>query len=292
MSDHSSFKALQDSKLFREYQEAFQGATGLPLALLRAKSQNFVVDAGQKNSPFCELLARSNQVCNECYAMQKRLENETRLTPKTLHCFAGLCETAIPVREGENVVAFLQTGQILLHRPKKAEFNKIARLLLEWGTQVDLKRAEEVWLGTTVLSEAQYDSLVRLLTVFATQLAECANALAVQAADTEQPAITKAQSFVTDHLADDVSLGEVSRAVNVSANYFSELFKKATGINFVDYVSRVRVEKTKHLLNDPRRQITEIAYDVGFKSLSQFNRTFRRHAGMSPREYREQHATV
>ena len=219
--------------------------------------------------------------------MQKRLEEETQLVPKTLQCFAGMCETAVPVRVGENVVAFLQTGQILLHRPKKAQFNKIARLLLEWGSQVDLKRAEEAWLGTTVLGEAQYDSLVRLLSVFATHLAECANALTLEAADTEPVAVAKARSFIEAHIANDVSLGSVARAVNVSANYFSELFKEATGINFVDYVSRVRVEKTKRFLLDPSRHITEIAFDVGFKSLSQFNRTFRRHAGMTPREYRE-----
>lgn len=57
------------------------------------------------NNPFCEILASSSHVCAECYAMQKKLEIETELAPKTLHCFAGLCETAIPVRVGENVVA-------------------------------------------------------------------------------------------------------------------------------------------------------------------------------------------
>jgi transcriptional regulator GlxA family with amidase domain len=153
-----------------------------------------------------------------------------------------------------------------------------------------MKRAEEAWLATTVLIEAQYNSLIRLLTVFATHLGECANALTLQARGAEPPAVGKARDFIDAHLGEDVSLGEVAHAVNMSANYFSELFKKATGINFVDYVSRVRVEKTKHLLLDPRRHITEIAFDVGFKSLSQFNRVFHKHAGMSPREYREKHA--
>jgi AraC-like DNA-binding protein len=262
----------------------------MPLALRRTTSEHFVTDTGQKNNPFCEILAKSNPVCNGCYAMQKRLEVETQLAPKTLQCFAGLCETAVPVRVGEDVVAFLMTGQILLHRPKKAQFNKIASLLLEWGTKVDMKRAEEAWLGSMVLGEGQYDSFIHLLTVFATHLAECANALALQASDTEPPAVTNARTYVDAHIEDDVSLGEVSRAVNVSANYFSEIFKKATGINFVDYVSRVRVEKTKHLLLEPHRQISAIAFDVGFKSLSQFNRTFHKHTGLSPRKYRALHA--
>ena len=263
----------------------------MPLALRPAKSEYFEHDAGEKKHSFCEILAKSNKGCTECLAIRQRLEEVAKLAPKTLLCFAGMCETAVPVRIGENVIAFLQTGQVLPHRPKQAQFNKIARLLLEWGTRVDLKRAEEAWFGTTVLGEAQYESLIRLLTVFATHLAECANALTLQASGSEPPAIASARSYVDAHIEDDVSLGKVASVVNVSANYFSELFKKATGSNFVDYVSRVRVEKTKHLLLDPHRQITDIAFDVGFKSLSQFNRTFRRHAGMSPREYR-QHAAA
>jgi YesN/AraC family two-component response regulator len=143
-----------------------------------------------------------------------------------------------------------------------------------------------------VIGEVQYEALVRLLIVFATHLGECANALSLQATSSEPPSVTKARIYVDAHLEDNVSLGEVSQAVNVSANYFSELFKKETGINFADYVSRVRVEKAKHFLTESRRQITEIAFDVGFKSLSQFNRSFRKHAGMSPREYREKHAVA
>jgi len=78
----------------------------------------------------------------------------------------------------------------------------------------------------------------------------------------------------------------VAKAVNVSAGYFSELFHKTTGMTFTEYVARVRVEKVKHLLANPQLQITTIAYDTGFKSLSQFNRVFKRVSGISPREYR------
>jgi YesN/AraC family two-component response regulator len=57
--------------------------------------------------------------------------------------------------------------------------------------------------------------------------------------------------------------------VNVSANYFSTLFKQATGRNFADYVARVRIEKTKNLLLNPNLRISEIAFEVGSQSLSQ-----------------------
>ncbi len=76
-------------------------------------------------------------------------------------------------------------------------------------------------------------------------------------------------------------------AVNTSTFYFCKMFKKATGITFTDYLSRVRIEKAKNLLLNPNMRISEIAYAVGFQSLTHFNRMFHKLAGRSPTEYRE-----
>ncbi len=103
----------------------------------------------------------------------------------------------------------------------------------------------------------------------------------------EPAAITKAKTFVCTHLNKDLSLGRVAKTVNLSAGYFSELFRQAAGMTFTDYVAGVRVERVKALLENRALRITEIAYDTGFKSLSQFNRVFKRLAGVSPSAYRE-----
>jgi AraC-like DNA-binding protein len=75
--------------------------------------------------------------------------------------------------------------------------------------------------------------------------------------------------------------------VNTSTFYFCKLFKKATGLTFTDYVSRVRIEKAKNLLLNPNLRVSEIAYEVGFQSLTHFNRVFRKLTGQSPSHYRE-----
>jgi AraC-like DNA-binding protein len=66
------------------------------------------------------------------------------------------------------------------------------------------------------------------------------------------------------------------------------MFKKATGINFTDYLSRVRTERAKNLLLNPNLRVSEIAYEVGFQSLTHFNRVFKRILGRSPTDYRGQ----
>jgi len=280
---------LSEAQIYRDYREAFCRATGLPLALRSLnKMQRFGSEINQ--SPFCALMARTNKACAACYALQKDLERQSQLAPRTLHCFAGLCETAVPVRVGENLLAFLATGHVFLHRPTKSQFNRVASYLLKWGNEVDLKSFEEAYFNTRVLEEDHYAACIRLLEIFAKHLGECANHLIQQRTQTEPLSVKRARTYIAEHAEDDLSLARIAKAVNVSANYFSTLFKQATGLNFADYVARVRIEKTKNLLLNPNLRISEIAFEVGFQSLSQFNRSFRRIAGVSPKEYRNSNA--
>ncbi len=285
--DHAAFTALSESQMYRDYADAFTRGTGLPLSLHAPESLQVVHHGRKEENPFCALMAKTNQSCACCYALQCKLEKEAQLAPKTLKCFAGLCETAVPVRVGDKLIAFLQTGQILLHRPGRAQFNKIAQQLIEWGAQVDLKRVEEAFFNTRVLKKDQYESLIRLLTIFAEHLASCGNALMLAHGHAEAPAIENARHHIHDHSGDELSLGTVARVVNMSASYFSEKFKQATGMNFVEYVARTRIEKARNLLQHPNLRISEIAFDVGFQSLSQFNRTFKKVTGQAPSEYRQ-----
>lgn len=98
--------------------------------------------------------------------------------------------------------------------------------------------------------------------------------------------IWKARNFIDEHFEEELSLTKVARVVNISPNYLSEKFRQVTGVNFVDYVARARFEKTRVLLHDVDLRISEIAFAVGFQSLSQFNRVFQRFSGKSPTEYR------
>jgi AraC-like DNA-binding protein len=102
--------------------------------------------------------------------------------------------------------------------------------------------------------------------------------------------IWKARRFIHDHSDEELSLTKVSKFVNISANHFSETFKEVTGVNFVDYVARTRTEKARELLQNSNLRISEIAFAIGFQSLSQFNRVFKKLTGKSPSAYCAAHA--
>jgi AraC-like DNA-binding protein len=98
--------------------------------------------------------------------------------------------------------------------------------------------------------------------------------------------IWKARQFIEQHCSEEISLTKLAKAVNISPTHLSEKFKQVTGVNFVDYVARSRFDKARELLADGDLRISEIAFEVGFQSLSQFNRVFKRLSGKSPTAYR------
>jgi len=101
--------------------------------------------------------------------------------------------------------------------------------------------------------------------------------------------IWKARKFIHEYSDEALSLKKVAKAVNISGNHLSEKFKQVTGVNFVDYVARTRFEKARGLLQNRSLRISEIAFAVGFQSLSQFNRVFKKLSGKSPSAYRAAH---
>jgi AraC-like DNA-binding protein/ligand-binding sensor protein len=287
--DHGSRRIVdlvKKSAIYRDYSRAFKETTGLSLNI-RAADSLHLNRVRKDQNPFCMLMAETNHSCAACLSMQKVLEEKARVKPHTMKCFAGLCETAVPVRVGENLIAFLETGQIFLHKPGQDEFSRTAKQLLAWGSKADLKRVEESYFHTRVVDPKQYQSIVRLLEIFAMHLAALSNQLVLQDQKAESPMIQKAKAFIDANQAEDIRLAQVASAVNTSAFYFCKMFKQATGMTFTDYLARLRVEKVKSLLLNPHIRISEAAFQVGFQSLSQFNRVFRKVAGESPTTYRE-----
>jgi AraC-like DNA-binding protein/ligand-binding sensor protein len=281
-------EALSSSKVLLDYTRAYNDLTGLPLILRPIESWQLPYHGRRNENAYCALMAQKSSACAACLQTQQRLSESAEVESQTLTCASGLSETAVPVRLGEQLVGFLQTGQVFRKKPGPGQFDRIARQVSSWGLEVgkdDLKRA---YFRTPVLSPREHDAIVRMLGIFSQHLSMVSNQVLVRQEHPEPAMITKAKDYILDHQAEDLSLGQVARAVNTSTFYFCKVFKKATGINFTDYVSRVRIEKAKNLSLNPNLRISEVAFEVGFQSLTHFNRVFKKITGLSPTEYRAQ----
>lgn len=286
LANRALVEKLTRSAIYRDYARAFSETTGLPLALRGVEHWQPALRGARNENPFCELMARSNRVCAACLEVQRKLTKASSNRPRTLTCFAGLADSAVPIRIGDQLIGFLQTGQVLLDQPDKFQFDRVARKLVEWGVNVDLGKAREAYFHTRVLTRRQYRSMLTLLEIFGRHLSLLSNQIVAEVSPNEPLAVVRARRFIAQNQDNGLCLATVAKAVNTSTYYFCKLFKRATGLTFTDYVARVRIEKAKTLLRDRNRRVSEVAYDVGFQSLTHFNRVFRRLVGRSPTAYR------
>lgn len=278
---------LKSSQIFRDYQEAFETATGLPLVLRAVGSFEPPLRGSKQIASFCALMGGTSKTCAACLELQGRIEAEGVTECKTVECFAGLSESVVPVRLGEKVIAYLQTGQVLMRPPTEKNFRAAMAQLDKWKSTIDPEQLRTAYFETRVITKARYGAVLRLLNSFAQHLSLLSNELMIKQTAPEAPAIAKARAFIAENLDEDLSLEDVARAANTSPFYFCKIFKAATGLTFTDYVARARIERTKQMLLNPHTRISEAAYAAGFQSLSQFNRVFRRIVGEAPTTYRD-----
>jgi AraC-like DNA-binding protein len=130
--------------------------------------------------------------------------------------------------------------------------------------------------------------MITLLQSFAEQLSHHAESLAIIEEGSEPAAIAKARRYIHAHLDESLPLGAVAHEAGLSESHFCRLFKEATGLTLTDYVNRCRVEAAKRELLKPEKRVSEIAFEVGYQSLSQFNRSFARIVGTSPTLWRKE----
>jgi AraC-like DNA-binding protein len=106
--------------------------------------------------------------------------------------------------------------------------------------------------------------------------------------ESSQEKLEKIIQFIKENYTSDISREGLAAAVDMNPNYMSTLFKKYTGFKVNDYINKLRIEEAVKKLTDDDTKIIEIAYSVGFESLTTFNRVFKSTVGKTPTEYRGQ----
>lgn len=99
--------------------------------------------------------------------------------------------------------------------------------------------------------------------------------------------IEKVMEFIHASFDKPITLGEAAKIANMTESAFSRFFKLRTGMTFIDCLTEVRLGHASRMLISSTRTIAEIAYACGFNNISNFNRTFRKKKGCTPRELRE-----
>ena len=97
--------------------------------------------------------------------------------------------------------------------------------------------------------------------------------------------VNKAKQYIDENYMKELTLDDVSRVVNISSYYFSKVFKEETGENFIDYLTKLRIESAKKLLKTTNKSMKEISAEVGYSDPNYFSRNFKKYTVKTPTDY-------
>jgi len=104
---------------------------------------------------------------------------------------------------------------------------------------------------------------------------------------TDTKPIRLAKQYIQQNYMKSISLEDISNLVGFNAAYFSTLFKKENGSNYLNYLSEVRMNKAKELLRETNLNIAVVCEQVGYNDLKHFTKSFKKNTGIKPNEYRK-----
>ncbi len=102
----------------------------------------------------------------------------------------------------------------------------------------------------------------------------------------------KITAFIKSNYMHKISLGDIAEHVYMSKSYISKIFNEEMHMSISSYISKVRIDKSKHLLLDDSMTIADIAALTGFEDQSYFTKQFKTATGLSPKKFRERHTAV
>jgi two-component system, response regulator YesN len=161
--------------------------------------------------------------------------------------------------------------------------NELLALLISIARRLGIRTTVE-WIspiadagGVEALRHAAWDPFEKLL-----------DDMSMERERRQSHVFERAKDYIRQRYKSDMSMEQTAEHVNLSPYYFSKCFKLHTGETFMDYLTRLRIEDAKRLLENDELSFKEICYEVGYNDPNYFSRIFKKTTGLTPTEYRQQ----
>ena len=150
---------------------------------------------------------------------------------------------------------------------------------------LDEKSFDEM-VTTMELAADVAETTTAIVTAYRRLVADIEAAIRAPRESRQERNLERALRHVREHLDEPLELKGVARLAGFAPNYFSQLLKHGQGETFEGYVQRLRIERSKQMLDDGSLGIDGISQLCGFRTRNYFHRVFKRAVGMTPTQYR------
>jgi two-component system, response regulator YesN len=158
-----------------------------------------------------------------------------------------------------------------------------------------LNRISSFYVGLTIKEDlkaeikniSKAENYSSALQIFEKWIDTAVNAIEENNNSNTELIIKRANKYIEENYMDDLTLEKVAEVVFLSPVYLSKVYKKNMGINFIDYITKIRIERSKELLSNKKLKVYEISNLVGYKNLKYFYKIFKNYTGYTPNTYRE-----
>jgi AraC-like DNA-binding protein len=265
---------------------------GVNIAIISPdRKQSLAINGKEGWSPFCIKLRQmgGEKNCVACDRRHAELVGEQR-KPLRYNCWAGLREVIVPIILDNEILAFIQCGQVLDRTPTEEDWNNSYQILTGLGFECD--GLKPLFMSQRIVSTRTQEDLVTLLELFGNYIADSQHRILLADASQQSRAEERAFSYIRNHFDEAISLDDVAKAACTSKRNLTRIFQASTGITVLDAIQDLRIEKACLLLRDGDESCTHIANECGFGSIQQFNRVFKKLKNCTPQIWRGQYSHI
>jgi len=282
------FDDLAKLSVLRKFSRLAWRLFGVNIALISRDGSRGVCMGNPRNvSRFCKALHRQEggrQRCMDC-DREHLQEAMAQRRPLRYRCYAGLTEFIIPIFVDGDILAFLQCGQVLDTVPKATDWRRIRTGLL--ANRLAPDPLEDLFYRIRVVAPAAQKDLVELLALFGAYVADSQHQLRLMNESRHSRIVALARSRINSRFSESLSLDQLARSVHASKRNLVRVFRDETGMTVLQTIHHARIAQACDHLRRTDLTCAQIAHQIGFGSVQQFNRIFKRLKGMSPSAWRK-----
>jgi AraC-like DNA-binding protein len=268
-----TFETIANLTIIQQFYYLAWRLFGVNIALISPDLKQFQSMGSTSWSSFCVKLRQMGfeTNCLDCDRKHAAIVGNQK-HPLRYRCWAGLREFIVPIMLNNEVLAYIQCGQVLDEPPNDESWAAICKILMAGG--VHTTPPKDTFFAMRSVSPQTQQDLMALLELFGNYIAYAQHQILLAEARQKSTMEELALAYILDHYTEPITLDDIAKAAVTSKRSLTRNFREQTGKTVLESIQEMRISQACTLLRAGEMKCAEIAYEVGFGSVQQFNRVF------------------